>query len=97
MQTRLFGTLILALTLLSAACSRGSEKPDTTGTTGTGVGVRVSQIDIGRSLAADKTISAKADSFKPNDTIYASIATEGTRGGGDTEGPLDLPGWTGRG
>jgi len=78
MQTRLFGTLILALTLLSAACSRGSEKPDTTGTTGTGVGVRVSQIDIGRSLAADKTVSAKADSFKPNDTIYASIATEGT-------------------
>ena len=79
MQTRLFGTLILALTLASsAACSRGSKNPDTTGTTGTGVGVRVSQIDIGRSLAADKTISAKADSFKPNDTIYASIATEGT-------------------
>ena len=78
MQTRLFGTLILALTILSAACSRGSENPDATGTTGTGVGVRVSQIDIGRSLAADKTISAKSDSFKPNDTIYASIATEGT-------------------
>ena len=78
MQTRLFGTLILALTILSAACSRGSTNPDTTGTTGTGVGVRVSQIDTGRSLAADKTISAKSDSFKPNDTIYASIATEGT-------------------
>jgi uncharacterized protein YfaS (alpha-2-macroglobulin family) len=78
MQTRLFGTLILALTILSAACSRGSENPDTTGTTGTGVGVRVSQIDIGPSLAADKTISAKSDSFKSNDTIYASIATEGT-------------------
>ena len=79
MHTRLFGTSILALTLaavLSAACTKRNENPGTTGTTG--VGVRVSQIDTGRSLAADKTISAKSDSFKPNDTIYASIATEGT-------------------
>ena len=79
MHTRLFGTSILALSLaLSAACTKSSENPGTTGTTGTGVGVHVSQIDIGRSLAADKTINASTDSFKPNETIYASIATEGT-------------------
>jgi len=81
MHTRLFGPSILALTLaavLSAACTRTSENPDTTGTTGTGVGVRVAQVDIGRSLTADKAISDSTDSFKPNDTIYASIATEGT-------------------
>jgi hypothetical protein len=81
MHTRLFGPSILALTLaavLSAACTRTSENPDTTGTTGTGVGVRVAQVDIGRSLTADKAISDTTDSFKPNDTIYASIATEGT-------------------
>jgi hypothetical protein len=81
MHTRLFGPPILALTLaavLSAACTRTSENPDTTGTTGTGVGVRVAQVDIGRSLTADKAISDTTDSFKPNDTIYASIATEGT-------------------
>jgi hypothetical protein len=81
MHTRLFGTSILALTLaavLSAACTRSSENSGTTGTTGTGVGVRVSQIDMGRSLNADKTINDNTDSFKPNDTIYASIATEGT-------------------
>ena len=80
MHSRLFGTSILALTLasiLNVACTK-SDNPGTTGTTGTGVGVRVSQIDIGRSLAADKTINAKTDSFKPNDTIYASVATEGT-------------------
>jgi hypothetical protein len=80
MHTRLFGTSILALTLasiLSAACTKSSENPGTTGTTGAGVGVRVSQIDIGRSLAADKTINGNTNSFKPNDTIYASIATEG--------------------
>jgi hypothetical protein len=81
MHTRLFGPSILALTLaavLSAACTRTSENPDTTGTTGTGVGVRVAQVDIGRSLTADKAISDSTDSFKPNETIYASIATEGT-------------------
>ena len=55
-----------------------NDNPGTTGTTGTGVGVRVSQIDMGRSLNADKTISDNTDSFKPNDTIYASIATEGS-------------------
>jgi len=77
MHTRLLGTSILALTLaavLSAACT---ENPGATGT-GTGVGVRVSQIDMGRSLTADKTINDNTDSFKPNDTIYASIVTEGT-------------------
>jgi hypothetical protein len=80
MHTRLLGTSILTLTLaavLSSACTKSSENPGSTGTTGT-VGVRVSHIDMGRSLTADKTISDKTDSFKPNDTIYASIATEGT-------------------
>jgi len=80
MHSRLFGTSILALTLagvLSGACNKSSQNPGTTGTTGTDA-VRVSQVDIGRSLAPDKAINDKTDSFKPNDTIYASVATEGT-------------------
>jgi len=81
MHTRLFGISILALTLaagLSTACTRRSDNPGATGTTGTGVGVRVSQINLGRSLNADKTINDNTDSFKPNDTIYASIGTGGS-------------------
>src|SRR5437773_6267265 len=80
MHTRQFGTSILALSfvvILSAACTKSRENPGATGTTGTSVGVRVSQVDLGRSLTADKMISSNTDSFKPNDTIYASIATEG--------------------
>ena len=80
MHTRLFGTSILALTL-AAALSTACTNPGTTGTTGTSgtsVGVRVSQIDMGRSLNADKTINDKTESFKPSDAIYASIVTEGT-------------------
>jgi hypothetical protein len=79
MHSRLLGTSILALTLavvLSAACTKKSEDPGATGTTGTGV--RVSQIDMGRSLNADKTINDNTLSFKPNDTIYASVATTGS-------------------
>ena len=78
MHTRLLGTSILALTLaavLSAACR---ENPGATGTTGTGTGVRVSKIDMGRSLNADKTINDNTDSFRQDDTIYASIVTEGS-------------------
>lgn len=79
MHTRLFGPSILALTLtvLSAACTTSSDDPAATGTSGTGVGVRVSQVDIGRSLTADRKVDDNTESFKPNDTVYASIATEG--------------------
>jgi hypothetical protein len=81
-KTRLIGTAILALTLsavLDIACTKSGDKagtPGTTGTTGT-TAVRVSNIDLGRAVTADKTISNKTDTFKPNDTIYASVATEG--------------------
>lgn len=77
MHTRLFGPSILALTLtvLSVACTTSSDDPAATGTSGTGV--RVSQVDIGRSLTADRKVDDNTESFKPNDTVYASIATEG--------------------
>jgi hypothetical protein len=81
MHTKLSGSSILALTLaavLIAACTTSSENSGATGTSGTSAGVRVSQIDLGRSLTADKTINDQTDSFKPDDTIYASILTEGT-------------------
>ena len=33
---------------------------------------------LGRSLGGDKTVTDRTDTFKPNDTIYASVATEGS-------------------
>jgi hypothetical protein len=80
MHTRLRGTSLAALALavvLSAACTKNRETPAATGTTGSTAGVRVSRIDMGRSLTADKMINDKTDSFQPNDTIYASVLTEG--------------------
>jgi hypothetical protein len=81
MQIRLFGSPLLALMLaavLSAACTRSSETPGATGTSGSVGGGRVSQVDMGRSLNADKTIAVNTESFKPTDTIYASVVTEST-------------------
>jgi len=78
-KTRLVGTAMLVLTLsavLTTACAKSNDNAGTIGTSGTSI--RVSHIDLGRSVSADKTINGSTDSFKPTDTIYASIATEGS-------------------
>jgi hypothetical protein len=41
-------------------------------------GVRVSEIDLGRSINPDRTIDDDTTSFKPTDTIYTSVETEGS-------------------
>jgi hypothetical protein len=43
--------------------------------------VKVTDVEVGRALDADKKISDKTDTFKPADTIYVSIATEGSSPG----------------
>ena len=78
MHSRLLGTSILALTLLAVVSAGCKQDTGATTTTEIGGGVRISQIDIGRSLNADKTINDNTNSFKPTDSIYASIATEGS-------------------
>ena len=38
---------------------------------------RVASVDVGEAIDAGKRVAAPAAQFAPNDTIYASIATEG--------------------
>ena len=66
-------SLCLALLVASAACAR---KADTGGTTS--AAVRVTDVSIGRAIGGDKAITDATDTFKPNDTIYASVATDGS-------------------
>ena len=78
-QSRRISTIIsttacLALLVASAACGR---KADTTGTTTTSTGVRVTDVSVGRAIGGDKAITDVTDTFKPGDTIYASVATDG--------------------
>jgi len=64
----LAGILIVAATL--AGCGKSKTAPQ--------AGVRVADIDIGRSVGSDKTIADKTDSFGAADTIYVSVKTVGS-------------------
>lgn len=66
----------LALLMTTAAC-RGDRDAGTTGTAGTAP-VRVTDVTLGRAIGGDKAITDRTESFRPNDTIYASVATEGS-------------------
>ena len=80
-MTRTMRTLavVLCLAAITAACNKKTPAetgvPGATGTTGT---VRVTELDLGRSLAADKRIADKTSDFRPTDTIYLSVQTDGT-------------------
>lgn len=65
-------SLCLALLLAAVAC-RGNASNTTAGTA-----VRVTDVTLGRSVGGDKAITDTTDTFRPNDTIYASVATEGS-------------------
>ena len=41
-------------------------------------GLKVTHIDVGRSVTAEKTIAEKTDSFRPADTFYLSVETDGS-------------------
>lgn len=77
--------LVLPLALLTAlaACKKSEERPLVVPTVPpaaaavTPVSFTIARIDLGRQLAADKTVTEVVEVFAPTDTIYASIATTG--------------------
>jgi hypothetical protein len=69
-------SVCLALLVMTAAC-RGGREPGATGTAGT-TAIRVTDVTLGRSVGGDKAITDRTDTFRPNDTIYASVATDGS-------------------
>ena len=73
---KISGALCVALLLVAAACSKKADT-GTTGTTGTAA-LKVTDVSLGRAVGSDKAISDSTTNFRPNDTIYASVATEGS-------------------
>jgi hypothetical protein len=51
------------------------------GMVGCGSGLRVTTIQLGRSLNADKTVAGHTTRFAPSDTVYVSIHTAGVGSG----------------
>ena len=70
-------SLCVALLVVIAACRGGANNNNNT-TTGTAGSVRVTDLTLGRSVGGDKAVTDRTESFKPNDTIYASVTTEGS-------------------
>jgi len=62
---------LVCVALLTAACKKAADGPAAAGA------LRVTELDLGRSLAADKGIADKTTDFRPSDTIYLSVETDG--------------------
>jgi hypothetical protein len=69
---------VLLLAALGGACSRPGASPAPAPPAAAETAVRVTDVDLGRSLGADKRVTDKTDSFKPNETVYVSVTTEGS-------------------
>jgi hypothetical protein len=64
---------------LGAACSRPAAPPPATlPADRVADSVRVTDVDLGLGLGADKRVTDKTDSFSPTQTVYVSVRTEGT-------------------
>src|SRR4051812_21190431 len=78
--TLVFATLVIATackkdeayTADTAAPTSATPRSDSASAT-----MDVGDIDMGRSIGADKKITDKTDDFAPKDTMYASIHTKG--------------------
>ena len=65
---RVVVSLLLAVALFGCSASRPAVQ----------TGVTVTDIDVGRSVTADKTIAEQTDSFQSTDTFYVSVKTDGS-------------------
>ena len=70
----------VSLVLLAAATGCSGRAPETGGTAGTSgtTNVRVTEVTLGRAIGGDKAITDRTENFRPTDTIYASVATDGS-------------------
>jgi hypothetical protein len=73
--------LCLSIAALGTACQRsGSQTSTTSGTEGTQSQspVQVARVDLGRGVGADNRVTDPTDAFTPNETIYATVVTNGS-------------------
>jgi hypothetical protein len=74
--------LVVALAPVLAACGRDEPEVETQpGTEVTTGAVRVTDVDLGNAIRADRRVIDETDDFRPTDTIYASVVTEGAASG----------------
>lgn len=65
----------LAVTVALGACGRGEVEEEPAAVEQEGV--EVAGVTLGTAVGADRRVTAEAGTFRPSDTIYASVETEG--------------------
>ena len=69
-------SLCVAVVVVMGTACRAKAPSDTTGTATSAV--KVTDVALGRGIGGDKAITDPTDNFRRNDTIYASVATDGS-------------------
>jgi hypothetical protein len=64
--------------VIAAGCSRRSDTQVDSAAGTVANNVAVTEIDLGRSIGADKHVTEAASEFRPDDTIYAVVSTSGS-------------------
>jgi hypothetical protein len=79
MHRKVFSGLVLAALLIVVGCQKKAETPPPSpaATTPAPAPFKVTGVELGKSLTADKRIAAPTTTFGTRDTIYAVIASEG--------------------
>jgi hypothetical protein len=68
-----------ALGALCVACTtQQAAAPDGSVPAGPVAGIRVTDVSLGTEVGLDKKVGRPTDVFRPEDTIYVSVVTEGT-------------------
>ena len=74
------GAICLWLSMGPTGCSRKNSEVQTQSQsdTQTQQPVQVSQVDLGRNVGSDKRVTEPTSEFKPQETIYATVITNGS-------------------
>ena len=73
--------LAAGVLVFSAGCGKKAEPAAVDPPTPPTVAFRVTSVDVGKGITADKMVANASDDFSPRDTVYVSVATEGTSPG----------------
>ena len=75
-----FLALVAGLVAITSTGCKKQSAPAASGDVGmaSAQAVKISDVQLGRRVGADKRVVDKADAFSPRDTIYASVATSGS-------------------
>lgn len=76
---------LLGVALIAAGCGGQKSTQETTADNNppatSASSVSVSQIELGKGVDAEKRVTERVDTFRPNDVIYASVITNGSSPG----------------